>query len=202
MVIDHQNKLIFVHIYKTGGNTIRQAFDMNGRVEELGGVHCNAADGRQALLNARREKIWNEYTKFTVVRNPYDWNYSLYMYIKMSKGHNLHRAIQRMNFLQFLHYLTDTLFDMQRPFTSNKYSTQYDFLHLNGECLVDYILHTEDLKQGVDKMCTGIGIKAPEIKIINKNVHVKDRQTRSWLGDKERDYINQYFENDFLFTSE
>ena len=63
-MIDHKNKLIFLHIPRTGGHYIS---------EKLGAYIIN--EKRHTLpdfYKQRYGRIWDQYYKFTFVRNPWD----------------------------------------------------------------------------------------------------------------------------------
>ena len=67
-MIDHYNKIIFLHIPKTAGTSI---------IRTLLGVQPH-----QHLdwweLKEKHKEYWDGYYKFTVVRNPFDWLVSMY----------------------------------------------------------------------------------------------------------------------------
>jgi hypothetical protein len=75
MFISHKYKVIFVHIQRTGGNSIQKAFQeadpdlietLPLDVSKKRTKHCFLTDIRDAV----DENIFNEYLKFCVVRNP------------------------------------------------------------------------------------------------------------------------------------
>ena len=75
-MIDHQRKLLFVHIARTGGTSIEAA---------LVGCDWWEIDPATKHLSASQAKrlygdeIWSSYTTFTVVRNPWDRLVSMYV---------------------------------------------------------------------------------------------------------------------------
>jgi hypothetical protein len=85
MAISHTHKLIFVHNPKCAGTSIIRYFDM----EDWG--HANASESKD-----RYSKYWDEYKKFTVVRNPWDRFYSNYRYAIMEESY-YHSKIETIN---------------------------------------------------------------------------------------------------------
>ena len=83
MLISHKYKAIFVHIQRTGGNSIQKIFaEFDPDVIEtipidpgkLRTKHCFLGDIKEAVS----DEIFSRYTKFCVVRNPFDRMVSWY----------------------------------------------------------------------------------------------------------------------------
>ena len=78
MVWCKNNKLIFIHIPKTGGTTIEKFFNLRKKINGYGDAsgdfkgkslqHLIGLDIRKIL----GEKVFNNFFKFTIVRNPID----------------------------------------------------------------------------------------------------------------------------------
>ncbi|MCB1775059.1 MAG: sulfotransferase family 2 domain-containing protein [Gammaproteobacteria bacterium] len=68
-MIDHKRKLLFIHIARTGGSSVETAL-VGGDwwTIDPGSKHISASQAR-ALYG---EEIWQSYTKFSIVRNPWD----------------------------------------------------------------------------------------------------------------------------------
>lgn len=74
-MISHNEKCIFIHIPKTGGESITSLFnDNNIKI----GKHATAQQLRAYL----DEKAWSEYFKFSFVRNPWDLVVSMYFHLR------------------------------------------------------------------------------------------------------------------------
>ena len=92
MIISHKKKFIFVHIYKTAGSSVRrrlERFDAAynlfhwGKskftpnpvlIAPLGLKHSDAKTIRKAV----GAETYDSYFSFCFVRNPWDWQVSLY----------------------------------------------------------------------------------------------------------------------------
>lgn len=87
MPVQYNKKVIFIHIPKTGGQSIYEPLEMRGGPNTYSGyqqAHLTANE----LRNVLGTKMFNSYTKLSVVRNPYDRLVSEYFYIqqRMSSG--------------------------------------------------------------------------------------------------------------------
>jgi chondroitin 4-sulfotransferase 11 len=73
MYIDHDKKMVFIHIPRTGGTSIKSALNLHDKIYKEDVYHMSAND---------IPKKYNDYFKFTFVRNPFDRFVSLYFYNK------------------------------------------------------------------------------------------------------------------------
>ncbi len=88
MLISHDYKLIFVHIQKTGGDTVsRLLSDSVPDVFRFKAKHGFAVDAAKDL------EYWNEYFKFAFVRNPWDRLVSWYSMIRDAEKIRWHQAL-------------------------------------------------------------------------------------------------------------
>ena len=68
------NGNLFIHIYKTGGESVRRAMKCQGAAHEVGHKHSTADD-------IKDHPLYEGAYKFVTVRNPYDWLVSLWSFI-------------------------------------------------------------------------------------------------------------------------
>jgi len=88
MLVSHGQKLVFVHIQKTGGDTVsRLLSDSIPDIFRYKAKHGFAADAAKDL------EYWNEYFKFAFVRNPWDRLVSWYSMIKDAEKLRWHQAL-------------------------------------------------------------------------------------------------------------
>lgn len=87
MSIDHKNKILFIHIPRTGGSTVEKCFNMYRNANMLYGrkVINNKLYALQHLTFSEHIKLkyvsrMDEYFKFAFVRNPWDRLLSAYSF--------------------------------------------------------------------------------------------------------------------------
>ncbi len=155
-MISHEHRAIFIHIQKTGGDSVSLALGGTRREPRK---HWSAAD-----LKAETDaKIWADYFKFCFVRNPWArlvswWSMieaqrPLFQAGKLTNVLAL-TALRRANtFGEFLERMDD---DLPHPIPGRRWSiwaNQLDYLtDENGAPLVDFIGRTESLEQDMERV--------------------------------------------------
>jgi len=71
-MINHQHKFLFIHIPRTGGSSIESQFNYDEEIER--NKHWTLHDWKKTL----DPDVFDEYFKFTFVRNPWDLTISKY----------------------------------------------------------------------------------------------------------------------------
>ncbi len=131
MIISHKYKIIFIDIYKNAGTYIIDIFKKIDNKHEQKYPHIYAKD---AIKNID-PKIWNTYTKFCVVRNSYDWQMSLYYFMKLNIYHGQHKLVKNMSVNEYLEWRKTDLHQ------------QIEFiLDDNNKLLIDHIIKFENLE--------------------------------------------------------
>ncbi len=157
MLISHSHKFIFIHVYKVAGTSINTALlpythsrSKKNKLKSLLRIcpsyfnsdfnqHISAKELKLALPN----KLFNSYFKFGFVRNPWDWQVSLYHFALQNPKHHQHDLIKRMH-----------SFDEYIDWRINKdLRLQKDFLYDGNELLVNYIGKIESLENDLKIIC-------------------------------------------------
>jgi hypothetical protein len=138
-MIDHQSKLLFVHIARTGGTSIERTLvgDDWWHIEPET-KHLSASQARSLY----GEEIWREYTTFSVVRNPWDRFVSMWTigYWYMEDTHLA--GVKPASFEEFLRTL--------KPHPAEKHETFHQSRILDEE--LDFILRFETLQEDFSAM--------------------------------------------------
>ncbi|MEM9830579.1 MAG: sulfotransferase family 2 domain-containing protein [Bacteroidota bacterium] len=168
MLISHSNKFIFIHNYKVAGTSIKDALlpyssvskeksSLSQKLRHLLGnypkiysadfpAHINTKELREQLPNT----TFQDYYKFGFVRDPWDWQVSLYTYMLKSQKHPQHKFIKKMN--SFEEYINWRVNDEVR--------LQKNVFYDGDECLVDFVGKMETLNSDFSKICNRVEVDA------------------------------------------
>jgi hypothetical protein len=169
MLISRPHKFIFVHIYKNAGTSITEAllpFAVHNRVHLLAyrkfkqlRLHLPfALDPTPLPKHSKADKIvsqlgeeeFGKYFSFAFVRNPWDWQVSLFNYVRTSKGNRHYSIIS--DFKDFDAYI--------RWRCSDDVHFQRDFVSASdGRLLVDFVGRYENLQRDFETVCSHVGIQ-------------------------------------------
>lgn len=149
--ISDTNRCIFIHIPRTAGTSIKEALDLPGRGHPTWQYfHDNYPDK------------WKAYTKFAVVRNPWDRVVSAFTYAKMWKSywHNTrmgpHPDYSVLHDKTF-HECCEMLKDRRDLLKHEAWFPQYLWIagvHNNSVFMVvDHILRYENLEDDFSLLC-------------------------------------------------
>jgi len=209
MQISYSHKFIFFHVAKVAGLSIREA--LSGYAEEperfkikrppkMSGDKPNPFyDIWQVLLlhakakDAKRElpkEVYDTFYKFAFVRNPWDWQVSMYHFILKEKNHIRHQLVQSMeSFEEYLQWVINT----KKPFARGATKFQKDMVtDEEGNLIVDFIGRYETLAQDFRHVCQVLNIEA-SLPHINRTSH---RDYRSYYNKKTRQMVAEHFKED------
>ena len=188
-IVNDENKYIFIHIYKTGGNAIRRT--ISGKEYTPAHITCKALKDKIFALG-QTEK-WNTYLKFAVVRDPIDWMVSLYFYITHSVGHPDFENVKNMTFSEFNVWHRNYPL---KPGWHHEYNTQSSFLMDGNKFYVDKILRFEHLQFDYNDLCETLKIETAIIPLENVSPWRK-KGTKEYVSEKDINIMMDYLEADF-----
>jgi chondroitin 4-sulfotransferase 11 len=172
-IVSKKYKFIFIHIPKTGGSSIAEPEYLSGQgalVAHLGSEdHVQAGHIRAVGLKNRLQDNWDDYFKFTFVRNPWDRTVSLYHYFLQDPEKQrsmLGKEIAKLgSFKEFCHQLDNIELD---PHFDPQISYLIDY---EGHILVDFIGRFETIASDVDFICKKAGLPAIILPHFRKSDH-------------------------------
>lgn len=202
MLISYHKKFLFVHIFKTAGTSITDSlarfcyrpdstrpsnwmafFSTNWTKIHRKPIkkHATATEIRDSL----DREIFNSVFKFTFVRNPWDWQVSLYHYIlENPENHGYEETMKMGSFRNFVF--------SREKLTFTQTSCLVDE---SGNLLVDFVGKFENLDQDFQSICHKVGISA-SLPHINKSkrtdyqdyydAETRDLTARLYAEDIER----------------
>lgn len=214
MIISDSKKFIFIHIYKTAGTSVAATLIKHAnfmqRVSEdvfvtkkifsalnlilgkvnitrqwgtgLGNKHASANDIREFMGSDK----YDDYFKFAFVRNSWDWQVSLYNYLKTRKSDKNYGKVSKMSFKQFLISEIDGNAPCQLDFLTNP----------SGDIIVDRIGRFESLESDLNLILKDIGIGGID-DLPCLNVSRVDRKSyQSFYDEESYELVKNYFKRD------
>ena len=173
-MISHHHKCIFVHIPKNAGQSIEHVFlnllnlDWETRAPLLLRPNDKPELGPPRLAHLRAheyvhyrylsQEVFDQYFKFTFVRNPWSRMISIYKYLKFNQKY------------EFKSFLTKAF---KNKVWRNEYwfvRPQSDFVYTEDEkLLVDFVGKFETLQDDFNDICTKIALAPTKIPHVNKS---------------------------------
>lgn len=201
MLISEGKKIIFVHIYKNAGTSITRALapyamsrarmklieiaekyrGPSGKLypDEFGS-HLKAAEIREKIGQQR----YKTYYSFAVVRNPWDWQVSLYRYMLKSVDHRQHETVKAFgSFDAYIEWRCNKEVRLQKEFVCDE----------TGNIIVDKLMRYETLSEDFSNFCSQRGIIA-DLPRLNSS---KPTNYRSFYNKRTRSLVEEAFREDF-----
>jgi hypothetical protein len=209
MLISYEHKFIFFHVAKVAGLSIREALknytqepevfkirrppkNRDGKPNPLYEmweaflIHAKAMDTKKELP----ETVYNNFYKFSFVRNPWDWQVSMYHFILKETSHVKHKMVKSMaSFEEYLEWIVET----KNPYAKGATKFQKDMLTDNdGKLIVDFVGRYETLAQDFQHVCQVLNIEA-SLPSLNKTVH---RDYKSYYTERAKKIVEEHFKED------
>ncbi len=206
MILSHQKKFIFIHIYKVAGSSIRSVLNKfddrdssdlsfldNSRIwmeqkffrtQTSFLTHLKASE----IQNKIKEVDFNNYFKFSFVRNPWDWQVSLYYFMMQTKHHRQHKLVSKMkNFEEYLDWRINKDLDFQKHFVCDA----------KGKFLVDFVGRFENIQTDFDIICDKLFIPRFRLPVKNTSNHLHYKEyytdtTRKWVAEAFKEDIELF----------
>lgn len=206
MLYDPIRKFLFIHIWKTGGESVVSALRdhcplyfrnryINKAIRLTPGPSSVLLGWRARLVcgqhftasEARREmpvEAFDDAFKFTFVRNPWDWQVSNYAYALQTPAHGQHEIIQQLgSFDAYIRYQFDARAPAQSAFIFDE----------TGDQLVDFVGRFENLSADFRTVCEKIGVSA-DLPFLNVSKRRSD--WRSYYTNETRGMVEELFHSD------
>lgn len=199
MLISKKHKFLFIHIYKNAGTSITNAllpFAANEwqwfasralkKFNLLAPFHPSPYPMHikgPELISVMGKEAFESYFSFAIVRNPWDWQVSLYRYMLKDPIHPQHELAK--TFGSFDRYIQWRCHEEVR--------CQKDFIYSqDNQLLVDFVGKFETLDTDFRSICARIGIAAvlPKLNVSNETPY------RQYYTDETRDLVRRTFAPD------
>jgi hypothetical protein len=184
-VINHKLKCIFIHIPRTAGSSLSTAINKGDR-REKGYIEGPIHFGKNWVVKEYGEDLWDEYFKFSFVRNPWDRLLSQYTWRRAKNQDD----VQERDFNEWV---------LWRSTQTKKRETltkQADTITCGNEIIVDFIGRYENLHQDYITLCKEIGISSP-YELPHKHNKKSGRLPYNEIyTDVTRDIVKKYYSKD------
>lgn len=205
-MISHRHKCIFIHIPKCAGSSIRDFyFDTPNldwktpNYELLYGwcpkrkIHLQHATAKQLLeTDLISEEVWNEYYKFTFVRNPWDRAYSSYLWVMRDR--KIKDSFK--NFIlaegSFKNVLTNE--DVMSNRACHLWK-QTDFFTFNGSYKLNFIGNFETLQEDIELINRKLNINEVFKQHSNKSEN-RSKHYSYFYGNRNRKLVEANYQKD------
>ena len=207
--MSNKYKLITIDIPKTGTRSLRESLLTLGIIDVCGepnlGSEFYQHDGaiRTKKQFAKNNWNWNDYFKFTIVRNPWARYFSFFKYFK-SYGEKYLRRDESINWQEpeinqgklcaELFKNKDDQTILKNIILNNDSQDSY-YCDESGEIIVDHIASFEDIQNEFIFLCNRFGINAPTLQHGNKSVNslnmhdIYNQQLIDLVANKEKSVI-------------
>ena len=162
----------------------------------------------EAIRKNLTESQWDEYFKFTVVRNPWDWFVSLYCWKIRSDWprHRLRdirsslrspRTVLRARYRLYRassnyapgRHPQNVEFILKRKWFAEFMDDQPAFYFLDGSRYADYYIHFENLQRDYDEVCRLLQLPRRRLPRTHNRVRDGNKGYHNYYTDWSRDYV-------------
>lgn len=169
MLYCKNSKIIFIHIPKTAGTTISSVIRKSLRDQTCitGGKNTEWNYHTSALEFKNKVHNFNDYFKFTFVRNPYD---RLYSWCSMLFQKSFKQGVTKE---KFKHWLLKG----NTSFSNNRLQERPQLYWINdenGNSLIDFIGKFENLQHDFNKLCDILNIKISTLPTMRTSIRSKN----------------------------
>ncbi len=219
MLISYNHQFIFFHIAKVAGISIREAlkqyvqepekFKIKRPPKKLGNgasnplyemwesslTHAKAKEVREDLS----AEIYHHFYKFSFVRNPWDWQVSMYHFLLKETSNIRYELIRSMNsFEEYLEWVIST----KKPYPKGATKLQKEMIvDESGTLIVDFVGKYENLFQDFAHVCCVLNINAT-LPHLNQSAH---RDYKLYYNHRTKKMVAEHFGEDielFRYTFE
>lgn len=198
-IISRQHQFIFIQTPKAGGTSINSVLR---QFSEEADYRLWSGKTGHALLKSvlDKEPTLGRFYKFAVVRNPYDWLVSLYIYNRQQENPTFLDATS-MSFEEFVYFLIDkkkvvNSEHLKDGFIFNLLNGQTSWTHVDGLQVVDFILRFERLDKDFSIVSKRFNLSLDMLPYLNKT------KVRDWFFYYDVNLIHCVYElfiQDFKF---
>lgn len=209
MLISHRKKFITIDIPKTATRSIRESLTPLGIIDIVGEPlleakfyqHGTAIQAKKQF--EKNEWNWEEYLKFTIVRNPWTRYFSFFTYFLEYKEKFIKRCLSirwgepeiKQGKLCVDLFEKNTDHQIMKNIINSQIAQSEYFLDESGKILIEDIARFENFNNEFKKFCRKIKVKTFDIAHANKSKKKKelkdvlDQELIDLIAEKEKKVI-------------
>lgn len=213
MILSTEHRFIFVHIPKTAGLSVTDAFGRYGRGnirtiarsisrrfplrESPERAHFRVHEPASKMIRKLGREVFEGFLSFSVVRNPFDHAVSHYEYMKQFRIARTAHKVGEMTFEQYLRYR------MRPPFWNDTIFARlpdqsYFLTDTAGEVVVDRLIRFETLATELQELAEQLRLPEFNLRHVNKTKSKSDKRPfQSYYDSITEDLVRQIYDRDF-----
>lgn len=213
MILSTSKKFIFVHIPKTAGLAVTDALGAFGRGYERSllrslsrrlpfrespeSAHFREHEPARTMVRKLGRDVFDQFTSFSVIRNPFDHAVSHYEYMKQFRIASTARKVGRMSFREYLDYRQKPPFWNDTIFARLPDQT-YFVTDDAGNVVVDRFVHFERLNDELMALADDLGLEGVTLRHVNRTKSKSDKKPFQDYYDAEtEEIVRTIYDRDF-----
>ncbi len=211
MIISEQYKFIFVHIPKTAGISVTDAFgkyassrrrtiwrSFSRRLPFKEGpakAHFQIHEPANKMISKLTRPVFDRYLSFSVVRNPFDHAVSHFEYMKQFRIRSIASKLSGMDFHEYLAYRT------RRPFWNDTIFARmpdqsYYLTDASGALAVKRLIRFENLGEELEALSRELSLPNFQLRHVNKT-KAERRPMEQYYNNETEDLVRMIYQRDF-----
>lgn len=191
-MINHKHKFIFIHTEKTGGTSIEKCFIDNADEVDVEYKH------HDVWFYFENFKEFDDYFKFSIVRNPWD---------RLVSAYHFYSELNEFTFEEFIGKIGNGEEIGKFPYTSYiDYAIKPCFhkIQIEGNIVVDFVGKFEKLQKEFDYVCEQIGVGTVKLPHVKKTLHERPTHYTEYYNEEmikivEKVYVSDITRFDYKF---
>ena len=187
MIISDSHNFVFVATTKTGSTSIENNLGSYKSKHKI--THLHDSYNKHCPLKIIHQKFpfIEDYFKFAIVRNPFDWVASWYFYRKTRRNENNTKSIS------FKDWLIDEDSSAYNIKGIGLTLSQYDIISCDANIKLDFIGKYENLQDDFNIICDKIGIPQRQLPHKNKSKH---KHYTEYYDDETKEIVAEKYAKD------
>lgn len=211
MIISEQYGFIFVHIPKTAGLAVTDAFGKYGRPrgrtiwrsisrrmpfqESPSVAHFRVHEPASKMIAKLSRPVFDSFLSFSVIRNPFDHAVSHYEYMKQFRIKSTAQKVGDMSFREYLEYR------MKPPFWNDTIFARmpdqcYYLTDKSGQIAVKRLVRFENLREELEDLSRDLKLPDFALRHVNKTKAAR-KPMESYYDSDTIDLVRRIYHRDF-----